>query len=151
MRFEFTPTMGSASEIKAFTIPESELSITFARSGGPGGQKVNKTNSKAVLKWNVGASAAFNDEQKALIRTKLVNRINTEGEVVIHNSEERSQGQNREGAIRTLNELVARALQVDAERVATRPSRGSKERRMDEKTKEGRKKQGRGGNWGHED
>lgn len=139
--------MGSALEIKAFTIPESELGITFARSGGPGGQNVNKTNSKAVLKWKFDTSSAFNDEQKALIRAKLVNRINMEGEVVIHNSEERSQGQNREGAIRTLNELVAQALQVDAKRVKTRPTKGAKMRRLDEKTREGRKKEERGREW----
>lgn len=151
--FEATPTQKSENtmgELSAFTVPETELNITFARSGGPGGQNVNKRSTKAVLKWNFGTSPMLDEEQKALVRTKLVNRINTEGEIFISYDQERQQGQNRSGAIRVLNELIAQAIQTDAERVATRPSRGAKERRMDEKTREGRKKEGRSATWNHD-
>lgn len=147
MRFGFESAPDRKTEPMAFAVPEAELNITFARSGGPGGQNVNKRDTKAVLKWNVGVSSVLTDEQKTLVRAKLPNRINTEGEIVIHYDQERLQNQNRSGAIRVLNQLIEEAIHVDAERKATKPSRGAQTRRMDEKTKDGRTKQGRGTDW----
>lgn len=114
-------------------IPESELNITFARSSGAGGQNVNKVSSKVIIHWPIGKSQVLNWEQKNIIRTKLVNRINNEDELVIMSEEERSQLQNRESAIARLQELVAQALHVPKKRRPTRPTRGSKLRRIESK------------------
>lgn len=114
-------------------IPESEFIITFARSGGKGGQNVNKTSSKVIIHWPVGESAVLSDEEKGRVREKLANRINNEDELVIMSEEERSQPQNRELAIARLQELVAQALQVPKKRRLTRPTKGSKLRRIEGK------------------
>lgn len=129
------------------TVPESELKEDFARSGGKGGQKVNKTSSKAIITWDFGKSSAFTVEEKELIDEKLRNRINRDGLVVVSYEAERSQTQNRAGARRVLNELVNQAIRVDAERIQTKPTLGSVVRRIDSKEKHGRKKQDRKTNW----
>ena len=128
-------------------IPESEMEIDFVRSSGPGGQKVNKTSSKAQLRWNVDRSAVINDEQKNRIKTQLVNRLNKEGEIVLASDELRSQPQNRERVIELLRTLVAQALIPEKERIPTKPRRAVKERRLDEKAKQSQKKQIRGKSW----
>ena len=125
-------------------IPESEFTITFARSSGAGGQNVNKTSTKVIIHWPVGKSAVLTDEEKGRVREKLTNRINNEDELVVMSEEERSQPQNREIAIARLQELVAQALHVPKKRRATRPTKGSKLRRIESKkirsqTKESRR------------
>ena len=125
-------------------IPESEYVITFVRSSGPGGQKVNKTSSKAELRWSLARSTFFDEEQEAVLRIKLKNRINKEDELVLASDQHRSQLQNRAAVVERLNELVAEALEPEIERKATKPTKGSQERRMAEKTKHGKKKEGRG-------
>ena len=114
-------------------IPESELNITFARSSGAGGQNVNKTSTKVIIHWPVGKSAVLTDEEKARVREKLANRINNEDELVLMSEEERSQSQNRELAVARLQELVAQALHVPKKRRPTRPTKGSKLRRIESK------------------
>lgn len=114
-------------------IPESEFIITFARSGGKGGQNVNKTSTKVILHWPVGQSAVLSDEEKARVRGKLANKINNEDELVVMSEEERFQPQNREIAIARLQELVAGALRVPKKRFPTRPTKGSKLRRIEGK------------------
>ena len=114
-------------------IPENEFTITFARSSGAGGQNVNKTSTKVIIHWLVGKSAVLSDEEKMRVREKLVNKINNEDELVVMSEEERSQPQNREIAIARLNELVTEALHVPKKRHATRPTRGSKLRRIESK------------------
>lgn len=121
-------------------IPESEYRIDFARSSGPGGQKVNKTSSKAVLHWNVDASSVLSDEEKAIVRERLANRINKEGELVLDSDRLRSQFRNRTDVVDLLNRLINEVLTPQAERIPTRPSRASKERRLDEKKKQAQKK-----------
>jgi len=132
-------------EPKKSLVPESELEISFSRGGGPGGQNVNKLETKALARWSYLESSAFNDEQKALIGEKLKGRINKRGQICVDCQEERSQGQNRERAIQLLNELVERALDVPEERIPTKVPRSAKENRLQEKgfikdKKEGRKK-----------
>lgn len=121
-------------------IPESELVIDYARASGPGGQNVNKRDTKAVVRWNVGASPSFSDAEKARIRTYAANRLNAEDELVLSADDERSQTRNREAAIARLQEIVASALLPKKKRRPTKPTRASKERRLEEKRRTARKK-----------
>ena len=127
-------------ETRQFTIPESELDFEFVRSSGPGGQRVNKTSTKAQLRWNVDRSAVFTDDEKTRIKEHLANRINKEGEVVISSDVTRSQSQNKELAIELLRGLVAHAIAPVKKRKPTKPTRSSKERRLKEKSEQAKKK-----------
>ena len=124
-------------------IPESELNISFARSSGAGGQNVNKTSTKVIIHWSVGKSAVLSDIEKIRVREKLANRINNEDELVVMSEEERSQPQNRELAIARLQELVTQALHVPKKRRPTRPTKGSKLRRIEGKKMRSRVKTAR--------
>lgn len=124
-------------------IPDNELRIETVRSGGPGGQNVNKVASKVQLRWCVGTSQIFSEEQKGLIRMALSTRLNAQDEVMINVDEERSQAQNREKAIERLYTLIAQALKPKKVRRKTRPTRAAKERRLTEKKKTSQRKQAR--------
>ncbi len=124
-------------------VPESEITEKFSRSGGKGGQNVNKLSTKVEVRWNVDASSAFTSEEKERIKEILGNRINKEGDLIIFAQEERSQKQNRERAIERLNNLVSAAIIPEKERIATKPTQSSKERRLDEKKHQGEKKKWR--------
>ncbi len=129
------------------TIPEQEMEISFVRSSGPGGQNVNKRSTKAQLRWNVEASAAFSSEQKTLIRERLANRLNRGGELFVECDEMRSQKQNRDRALEIARSLVADALAPDIARVPTKPTHSAKERRLDDKARQSQKKRERKGEW----
>lgn len=116
-------------------IPDQELQFDFARSGGPGGQNVNKVESKVILRWNVGSSIIFSAEEKERIRKKLANRLNNNDEIVLQSDEERSQIQNKERAIERLNILVSEAILVPKKRRATRPTHSAKLKRLETKKK----------------
>lgn len=124
-------------------VPESEIKLDFVRSSGPGGQNVNKTSSKAQLRWNVGSSRAFTDEQKAAIRKSAGNRLNGADEIVLSSQTERSQSQNRDEVVERLQDLVAGALTPEKERKPTKVSRSQKQGRLDDKRRTGDKKSGR--------
>ncbi|MDD2757819.1 MAG: alternative ribosome rescue aminoacyl-tRNA hydrolase ArfB [Patescibacteria group bacterium] len=126
-------------------IPKSEINVTFSRSSGKGGQNVNKTSTKATVHWSVGRSRVLTAEEKARVRAKLASRINLYDEMVVVSEEERSQPQNRERAVARLQALVARALVVPKKRRPTRPTRASKERRLETKIRRGRVKRARRG------
>lgn len=125
-------------------IPEREIWFTASRSGGPGGQHVNTTSSKITLHWYPGSSAAFTSEQRRRVMRALANRLTTEGELLLHCSEHRSQLRNRGEACERLAELVARSLKVRKRRKKTRPSRGAIERRLKSKRATSDKKKNRG-------
>ena len=111
-------------------IPETELQWRFSRSSGPGGQGVNTTDSRAQLRWDVTASNALTDDQRARVLHRLESRL-IDGVLQISASEQRSQLQNRDAAERRLADIVAAALAPPPRtRRATRPTRGSQERRI---------------------
>jgi len=124
-------------------VPDEEISEKFSRSGGRGGQNVNKLSTKAEVRWNVDASMVFTPEEKEKIKDILGKRINKEGELIVVSQEERSQMQNRERAIERLNKLVEAALIPEKERKPTKPTKASKERRLEEKKRIGEKKKQR--------
>lgn len=128
---------------RPFIVPDDEIEMDFVRSSGPGGQNVNKTSTKAQLRWNVGRSRAFSDEQKAVIRAHAAARLNADGDIVIASQASRSQSQNRDDAVRRLQELVASALAPAKERKPTKVSKAQKRARLDEKRRTSDKKSAR--------
>ncbi len=125
------------------TVPESEIEISFVRSSGPGGQNVNKTSTKAQLRWHVGRSAAFTEEQKAAIRAAAGHQLNADDEIVVSAESERSQVQNRDAAVVRLQGLVAQALAPRKARKATKVSRAEKRKRLEAKSRQSEKKSAR--------
>ena len=123
---------------------EHELEEKFVTASGPGGQNVNKVATAVQVRWNVKKSHAFDDEQKWMIRRALANRINDEGELVLFIQTHRSQVRNREEARERLVELLEKALVKPKKRVATKPSRGQKEKRLEGKSKRSEVKRNRG-------
>lgn len=111
-------------------IPESELTFTAARSGGPGGQNVNKVNSKVSVEFHVASSSVLTDEQKAKIARRLSARINNEGFLRVTSQQYRTQNGNREAVIEKLAELIRFAFVEQKKRKPTKVSRAAKERRL---------------------
>lgn len=116
-------------------IPESELEITTSRSGGAGGQHVNKTDTRITVRWNVFSTAALTDDQKHRVVTNLKSQLTSDGDLIVHNSTTRSQLQNKELAFKNLAEVVRKALYVPKKRVATKVSKGVKEKRLASKAR----------------
>jgi ribosome-associated protein len=127
------------------SIPDDELSFTYARSGGPGGQNVNKVSSKAVLRWALAASPSVTPAVKERIARLERKRVTTEGDLVIASQRFRDQERNREDCLERLREIVLRALVVPKVRRPTKPTKGSKRRRLEEKKRRSETKQGRRG------
>ena len=124
-------------------IPARELSISFARSGGPGGQNVNKVASKVILRFGVHASEALGDARRKLLLERLGSRLTKNGDLLIHASTHREQGRNEEDARMRLAALLREALQVQKVRKQTRPTKGSKKRRLNAKRQRGERKRER--------
>ncbi len=125
-------------------IPASELSLSVSRSGGPGGQNVNKLSTRVSVRWNVAESTVLNDTWRARLLRKLAPRLTKLGELVVHADGSRSQLDNRHEACRRLAEVVRTALHVEKARRATKPTKGSQRRRLEGKKQRSQTKRMRG-------
>ena len=124
-------------------IPDSDLSFAFVRASGPGGQNVNKVSSAVQLRFDMAGSAALSDAVKNRLRVLAGRRFTDDGAILIIARNQRSQDQNRREALERLADLIRRALVVPKTRKATKPTKASRERRLDGKVHQQRTKQRR--------
>jgi ribosome-associated protein len=124
-------------------IPENEVSFVASRSGGPGGQNVNKVSSRVTLSFDVHQSAVLSENQKKLVLAALNTRINKKGILQVVSQRTRSQDLNRADALQRFAQLLQRALTPRRPRIPTRVSGAAKQGRLDKKKKRTAIKQGR--------
>jgi ribosome-associated protein len=126
MALEITPEV---------TIPDGDLTYAFVRASGPGGQNVNKVSSAVQLRFDMEGSTALSEPVKNRLRVLAGRRLTDDGAILIIARNQRSQEHNRREALERLADLVERALVVPKTRRATKPTRASKERRLEGKTR----------------
>ncbi|HEX2969757.1 MAG TPA: alternative ribosome rescue aminoacyl-tRNA hydrolase ArfB [Bacteroidales bacterium] len=126
----------TAAELKS-RIDPSGFRFSTSRSSGPGGQNVNKVNTKVELRFNINSSPSFTNEEKEIISDRLKNRITAEGDLLIISQSERTQLGNKEEAEEKLFILLAKALTIKPPRKATKPTSASKVKRIETKKKRG--------------
>jgi ribosome-associated protein len=133
--------MDSGLYIKqGITIPDYELEISASRAGGPGGQHVNKTNSRITVHWHVANSHALPPQLKERLLEKLASQISAEGFLIVHNGASRSQQQNKEAALATLAQIIRNGLHVPKKRIPTKASASTRETRLQKKAQRGHTK-----------
>ena len=125
---------------ESLSIPRSELDVRVSRSSGAGGQHVNKTSSRVEIFWNILGSRALDEEQRARLLGRLSSRLTSDGSIRVVASDMRSQTRNRELAEERLADLVRRALIVPKKRRATKPTKASREARLESKKRHSSKK-----------
>jgi ribosome-associated protein len=124
-------------------IPLAEFEITFVRSSGPGGQNVNKVNSKAVLRWTVGSSPSVPEEVRERFLQKYGSRLTTEGDLLVTSQRFRDAPRNSQDCLDKLRTMLLSVAHAPKRRRATRPTRGSVERRLQGKRRQSASKQDR--------
>ena len=129
---------------RSLAIPLAEFDVEFVRSGGPGGQNVNKVSSKARLRWPVAASPSLPDEVKQRFLTRYKSRLTTEGEIILTAQRSRDQKKNLDACHERLRQMIRDVLRPPTPRKATKPTRASKRRRVEEKRKRSTTKRLRG-------
>ena len=125
------------------SIPIREFEFKFSRSPGPGGQNVNKLNTKVTLRWNLNKSRSISETVKQRIRKNYSRRINKQGEMLISSHRFRDQGRNVADAMNKLRELILEATEVPKVRKKTRPTRASQRKRLENKKRISDKKRSR--------
>jgi ribosome-associated protein len=126
----------NAEELKKRN-PEKEIIYSSSRSGGPGGQNVNKVSTKVELRFNLLQTTIFSGEEKAILFDRLKNKITATGDLVLTSQSERTQIGNKEAVTEKFYNLISRALTPAKKRTATHPTFTSKLKRLDEKKKRG--------------
>jgi ribosome-associated protein len=134
----------------ALSLPDAELTERFLRADGPGGQHVNRTESAVELRFDVGTSPSLPEAVRARLLARRDRRLTDEGVLVIQARRFREQARNRDDARERLAELIRGALATPKKRLATRPTRASKERRLAGKLQRGKLKQTRARDWSGE-
>jgi ribosome-associated protein len=124
-------------------IPDDELSFATSRSGGPGGQNVNKLETRVTLRFDLTGSPSFSEEQKARLRERLATRITRAGVLHVTSQKHRTQAANREAAVARFTELVRDALREETPRRKTRIPRAVQRRRLEAKKRRGERKRER--------
>jgi len=127
------------------TIPGDELAIAFSRSGGAGGQNVNKVSSKVELRWNPTTSAAVSGDERTWLLDRLRSRLTGDGTLIVTSTKTRDQGKNRDDATSKLALIVRTALDRPTPRKPTKVSRGAKRRRVADKRHHAEIKRNRSG------
>jgi ribosome-associated protein len=125
-------------------IPRRELTFTFARAGGPGGQNVNKVSSKVLLRWNPSATTSLPEDVKARLLAMLRGRLTNEGDLLITSQRYRDQARNIEDCVEKLHALLQQAARPPKQRKKTKPTRASKKRNIETKRRRAKVKAGRG-------
>jgi len=119
---------------------DHEIKFNFSRSSGPGGQNVNKVNTKVELRFNIDQSLVLSEDQKEIIKLKLTSKINQDGDLIVISQEKRSQIQNKQLAIEKFYKLINKALTRRKRRLRTRATQASKEKRLKNKKELSEKK-----------
>lgn len=124
---------------------KNELKFSASRSSGPGGQHVNKVNTKVTLSWDIANSEVLEDDQKQLLLQKLKSRITKEGVLILSSQDNKSQLRNKQEVTGKLEELLSKAFHVKRKRKPSRPTKASVEKRLDQKKRQSEKKRRRKG------
>jgi ribosome-associated protein len=118
---------------RGLVIPAGELRASASRASGPGGQHVNKSNTRVTLRWNIETSEVLSDRQRALLHSRLDHRLTRGGELVLHAGRARSRARNLEHARERLVEIVQEGLATARTRISTKASAGARKRQTQQK------------------